>query len=137
MLSIITGCQCQGNTFINYLFSDNKFLNSHMILCATLFPNYWNLVYYVAQFYFQWFENWWCIAASYFLNMFWINFQSIWELLLNYSIKEKAVWCKKANLKISWDISIYMYLCYICMYIYIYIYYIYYIYIYIYVVYIV
>ena len=50
-LPVITGCQCQGNIFISYLFLNNKFLNSLMILCSILFPNIWKfMVYYFALF---------------------------------------------------------------------------------------
>ena len=38
-LSVITGCLYQGNAFISYLFSNNKFLSSVRILYSILFPN--------------------------------------------------------------------------------------------------
>ena len=51
--SVKAECQCQGNKFISYLFSNNKFLISLRILCSILFGKVWKLmVYYFALFYY-------------------------------------------------------------------------------------
>ena len=82
-LSVITGCLYQGNAFISYLFSNNKFLSSVRILYSILFPNLWKM-----------------IAANY--ELLQIIFEHFLNQFSSMSEQSMAVLGKKAVLKISW-----------------------------------